>query len=55
MSRWMLRSSIANLGRTPLKRHKDDTTWTSKVCKIMAFMAIIMCLGLLFYVLLGFR
>ena len=26
-----------------------------KVCKIMAFMAIIMRLGLLFYILLGFR
>ena len=30
-------------------------TWTPKVCKIMAFMAIIMGLGLLFYILLGFR
>ena len=28
-------------------------TWTPKVCKIMAFMAIIMGLGLLFYILLG--
>ena len=26
-----------------------------KVCKIMAFMAIVMGLGLLFYILLGFR
>ena len=29
--------------------------WTPKVCKIMVFMAIIMGLGLLFYILLGFR
>ena len=31
------------------------TTWAPKVCKIMAFMAIIMGLGLVFYILLGFR
>ena len=30
-------------------------TWTPKVCKIMAFMAVIMGLGLLFYILLGSR
>ena len=30
-------------------------TWTPKVCKIMAFMAVIMGLGLLFYIPLGFR
>ena len=30
-------------------------SWTPKVCNIMAFMAIIMGLGLLFYILLGFR
>ena len=30
-------------------------TWTPKVCKIMAFMAISMGLGPLFYILLGFR
>ena len=29
-------------------------TWTPKVCKIMAFVAIIMGLGLLFYILLEF-
>ena len=28
-------------------------TWTPKVCKIMAFMVVIMGLGLLFYILLG--
>ena len=31
------------------------STWTPKVCKIMTFMAVIMGLGLLFYILLGFR
>ena len=30
-------------------------TWTPNVCKIMALMAIIMGLGLLFHILLGFR
>ena len=30
-------------------------TWTPKVCKIMAFMAIIWGLGLLFDILLGLR
>ena len=29
------------------------TTYTPKVCEIMAFMASIMGLGLLFYILLG--
>ena len=28
-------------------------TWTPKLCKIMAFMAVIMGLGLLFYILFG--
>ena len=32
-----------------------DSTWTPKVCKIMAFMAVNMGLGLLFYILMGFR
>ena len=32
-----------------------NPTWTPKVCKIMAFRAVIMGLGLLFYILLGFR
>ena len=32
-----------------------NTTWPPKVGKIMAFMAIIMGLGLLFYIPLGFR
>ena len=31
------------------------STWAPKVCKIMAFMAIIRGLGLLFCILLGFR
>ena len=30
-------------------------TWTPKVCKIMAFTATFKGLGLLFYILLGFR
>ena len=30
-------------------------SWTLKVCKIMAFMAILGSLGLLFHILLGFR
>ena len=30
-------------------------TWTPKVCKIMAFMAMFKGLGLLLYILLGFR
>ena len=30
-------------------------TWAPKVCKIVAFMVIIMGLGLLLYILLGFR
>ena len=34
---------------------EEGSTWTPKVCKIMAFMAIIMGLGPLFYLLLGFR
>ena len=29
--------------------------WTPKVCKIVAFMAALKGLGLLFYILLGFR
>ena len=32
-----------------------NPTYTLKVCKIMAFMAITMGLGLLFYILLGSR
>ena len=32
-----------------------NCSWTPKVCQIMAFMAVIMGLGLLFYILLGFR
>ena len=30
-------------------------TWTPKVCRTMAFWAILMGLGLLFYIPLGFR
>ena len=31
----------------------QNITWAPKVCKIMAFMAVIRGLGLLFYLLLG--
>ena len=31
------------------------SSWTPELCKIMAFMAVIMGLGLLVYILLGFR
>ena len=30
-------------------------TWTPKACKIIAFMAVVMGFGFLFYMLLGFR
>ena len=36
------------------QKSSDVGTWTPKVCKIMALMAIIMGLGLLVYILLGF-
>ena len=46
----------------PLRGAQDEvtklslpSTWTPKVCKMMAFMAIIRGLGLLFYMLVGFR
>ena len=32
-----------------------NPTWTPKVCKIIAFTAVILGLGLLFYMHLGFR
>ena len=35
-------------------RRCSGSTWAPEVCKIMAFIAIIMGLGL-FYILLGFR
>ena len=44
-----LKTSLSCSGTLPW------TTWTPKVCKIMAFMAIIRGLGSLFYILLGFR
>ena len=33
----------------------QGSTWTPKVCQTMAFMAINLGLGLLFYIVLGFR
>ena len=38
----------------PLIFSNSSVTWTPKVCKLMAFMAVIMGLGLLCYILLGF-
>ena len=38
-----------------VKRSRFRAAWTPKVCKIMAFMAILGGLGLLFYILLRFR
>ena len=38
-----------------LKEVTLNPTWAPKVCKIMAFMAVIMGLGRLFYILLGSR
>ena len=37
----------------PENLYPKKPTWTPKVCKIMAFMASIMGLGLIFYILLG--
>ena len=39
----------------PKARESPFPAWTPKVCKIMAFMAVILGLGLLFYILLGSR
>ena len=45
-----------NEGQVPKTRTSAlNPTWTPKVCKIMAFVAVIMGLGLLFYILLGLR
>ena len=43
------RMCFVGLGASPTQ----NLTWTPKVGKIMAFMAVIMGLGLLFYILLG--
>ena len=48
-----LHASIADI--CPRLSAGNLVTWTPKVCRIMAFMAIIRGLGLLFYILLGFR
>ena len=34
---------------------RNASTWSPKVCKTMALVAAIVGLGLLFYILLGFR
>ena len=36
-------------------RASQNYTWAPKACKTNAFMAVIMGLGLSFYILLGFR
>ena len=33
----------------------ESEPWTPKVCRILAFVAVILSLGLLFYIPLGFR
>ena len=43
------------LGSVPRKMIAGVIPEAPEVCKITAFMAIIMGLGLLFYILLGFR
>ena len=40
---------------SPRDQHGLGFTWTPKVCKIMALMAIIKGFELSFYILLGFR
>ena len=44
-------------GYSPRRSRKEGlgSTWTPKVCRIMALMAVIMGLGPLLYILLGFR
>ena len=48
-------SSYAGIHGGLSKMLHISQTWTPKISKIMAFMAVIMGLGLLFYILLGFR
>ena len=53
----MSRGLLCELRRPRLEELQElieASTWTPKVCKIMAFWAIIWGLGLLFYMLLGF-
>ena len=51
--------ALAGLGFRPRGLRSGEeglgSTWTPKVCKRMAFMAVIMGLGLLFNLLFGFR
>ena len=52
----ILRFEVSFLGAGGLPAGSlKGCTWTPKVCKIMAFRAVIMGLGLLFYILWGFR
>ena len=43
------------LQRGPFSLLEFRVTWAPELCKMMAFMAIVRGLGLLFYILLGFR
>ena len=45
---------FGGIGASGVSPGNLNPTWTPKVCKIMAFKAIIKGLGLLFYILLGF-
>ena len=47
-----LKQTIPGVPRRNLDVH---ITWTPKVCRIIAFWVVFGCLGLLFYILLGFR
>ena len=42
-------------GAANTKKRERFCTWTPKVCKMMAFMAVIISLRLFFYIILGFR
>ena len=48
-------TSCSSLGINSGHSNSMSPTWTPQVCKIMAFMAVIMGLGLLFYILAGLR
>ena len=51
----LLATSYRGPHEVSLLQPADTSTWTLKVCKIMAFMAILCGLGLFVYILLGFR
>ena len=43
------------MAQGPERQYDLEMAWTPKVCKILAFMAVIMGVRPLFYILLGFR